>query len=67
MEQGQSAKMEDEIMTKEQIMELVETEDVEFIRLQFTDMFGNLKNMAVTSHQLEAVLSNRCRFDGQAL
>ena len=26
--------------TKEDIMELVQDEDVEFIRLQFTDMFG---------------------------
>ena len=30
-------------MTKKEILELVEQEDVEFIRLQFTDMFGNLK------------------------
>lgn len=29
--------------TKEDIMNLVEEEDVEFIRLQFTDMFGCLK------------------------
>ena len=32
-------------MTKNEIMELIEQEDVEFIRLQFTDMFGNLKNI----------------------
>lgn len=29
--------------TKEDIFNLVEDEDVEFIRLQFTDLFGNLK------------------------
>lgn len=34
--------------TKKDIMRLVEEEDVEFIRLQFTDLFGNLKNAAVT-------------------
>ena len=28
--------------TKEDIMKLVEEEDVEFIRLQFTDIFGSL-------------------------
>ena len=38
--------------TKEDIMNLVEEEDVEFIRLQFTDMFGCLKNMAITSFSL---------------
>lgn len=49
--------------TKEDIMRLVEQEDVAFIRLQFTDIFGTLKNMAVTVGQLEKVLDNRCMFD----
>ena len=39
--------------SKEDIMELVKDEDVEFIRLQFTDMFGSLKNVAVTASQLQ--------------
>ena len=54
-------------MTREEIMELIEQEDVEFIRLQFTDLYGNLKNVAVTSDQLGNVLSHKCCFDGQAL
>lgn len=29
--------------TKNDIMQMVEDEDVEFIRLQFTDIFGNMK------------------------
>lgn len=48
-------------------MRLVEEEDVEFIRLQFTDMYGCLKNMAVTSSQLEKALNNQCMFDGSAI
>ena len=51
-------------LTKNDIMKLVEDEDVEFIRLQFTDMFGTMKNMAVTSSQMEKILSNKCMFDG---
>lgn len=54
-------------MTKNEILELVEQEDVEFIRLQFTDMFGNLKNVAVTARQLERVLENKYVFEGSAL
>ncbi len=53
--------------TKKDILKLVEEEDVEFIRLQFTDMFGNLKNIAVTANQLERALDNRCMFDGSAI
>ena len=53
--------------TKEDIIRLVEDEDVEFIRLQFTDIFGMLKNVAITSGQLEKALDNRCMFDGSAI
>ncbi len=53
--------------TKEDIIRLVEEEDVEFIRLQFTDVFGNLKNMAVTVSQLTKVLNNQVVFDGSAV
>ena len=38
--------------TKEDIFRMVEEEDVEFIRLQFTDIFGTLKNVAITASQL---------------
>ena len=31
--------------TKEAILQMAEEEDVEFIRLQFTDMFGTMKNI----------------------
>ncbi len=53
--------------TKEDIMNLVNDEDVEFIRLQFTDMFGSLKNVAITASQLEKALDNKCMFDGSSI
>ena len=53
--------------TKQDIIRLVEEEDVEFIRLQFTDMFGILKNVAVTASQLEKALNNNCMFDGSSI
>ncbi len=53
--------------TKQDIIQLVEENDVEFIRLQFTDMFGNLKNVAITSSQLERALDNKCMFDGSSI
>ena len=53
--------------TREDILRLVEEEDVAFIRLQFTDIFGTMKNMAVTVSQLEKALDNRCMFDVSSL
>lgn len=54
-------------LTRQDIMNLVVEEDVEFIRLQFADIFGNLKNVAVTSSQLERALNNECMFDGSSI
>ena len=53
--------------TREDILRMVEEEDVGFIRLQFTDMYGTLKNVAITSSQLEKALDNECMFDGSAI
>lgn len=48
--------------TKKDIIQMVEDDDVEFIRLQFTDIFGALKNVAITASQIEKVLDNGCMF-----
>ena len=46
--------------TREEILAMAEEEDVEFIRLQFTDMFGTLKNIAITARELPRALDNQC-------
>lgn len=53
--------------TKEDILRIVREQDVKFIRLQFTDIFGILKNVAITVDQLEKALDNRCMFDGSSI
>ncbi len=53
--------------SKEDITRLVDEEDVEFIRLQFSDLFGTLKNVAVTSSQLDRALAGSCMFDGSSI
>ena len=53
--------------SKDDIIRLVHDEDVEFIRLQFADIFGTMKNVAITSAQLEKALANRCMFDGSLI
>lgn len=53
--------------TKNDIIRMVEEEDVEFIRLQFTDILGHLKNVAITKSQLGKALDNKCMFDGSSI
>ena len=53
--------------TKEDILRMVKEDDVEFIRLQFTDIFGDLKNVAITASQIEKALDNKIMFDGSSI
>ena len=53
--------------TKKDIMRIVADEDVEFIRMQFTDIFGQLKNVAITASQLEKALNNQIMIDGSSI
>lgn len=53
--------------SKQDIIEMVEKNGVEFIRLQFTDILGTLKNVAITRSQLQKALDNQCMFDGSSI
>jgi len=53
--------------TKEDILRIVEEEDVRFIRLQFTDIMGTMKNVAITQGQLSKALNNEMMFDGYSI
>lgn len=53
--------------TKEDIKRICLEEDVKFIRLQFTDIFGTMKNVAITQRQLDKALDNEMMFDGSSI
>lgn len=53
--------------TREDVLRMVEEEDVGFIRLQFTDIFGTMKNVAITTSQLPKALDNQIMFDGSSI
>ena len=61
MDEGMRVKEGENTMgnyTREEVLQMAEDEDVEFIRLQFTDMFGTLKNIAITARELPRALDN---------
>ena len=53
--------------TKEDIIRMVREDDVEFIRMQFTDIFGQLKNVAITASQIEKAVNNEIMIDGSSI
>ena len=54
-------------MTKEDVLQQAEELDVKFIRLQFTDILGITKNVAITVEQLDEALSEGIMFDGSSI
>ena len=53
--------------TKEDIIRMVREQDIKFIRMQFTDIFGQLKNVAITASQIEKAVNNQIMFDGSSI
>ena len=53
--------------TKQDIIRIVKDEDVKFIRMQFTDIFGQLKNVAITASQIEKAVDNQIMIDGSSI
>ena len=53
--------------TKEEILQIMEEEGIEFVRMQFVDIFGQLKNVAITSSQIWKALNNQIMFDGSSI
>lgn len=54
-------------MTKEEIINLAQEEQVKYIKLQFTDMLGTIKSVEVPVSKLESILENNQMFDGSSI
>lgn len=54
-------------LTKEEIKDIICKNDIHFIRLQFVDINGNVKNLCVPSSQIDKVLNNECMLDGSSI
>ncbi len=53
--------------THEDIKRIVQEENVKYIRLQFTDILGTIKNVEIPVSQLEKALDNKMMFDGSSI
>jgi glutamine synthetase len=55
------------VPTQEEILRRVKELNVRFVNLQFTDILGNIKNVAVPVQQLEKALQGQVMFDGSSI
>ncbi len=54
-------------MTREEIMQIIEDGNIQFLRLQFVDIFGFMKNVALPKSQIEKALDGDMMFDGSSI
>jgi glutamine synthetase len=54
-------------VSKAQILERIERDKVRFMRLQFTDILGTIKNVEVADRQFEQALNGQVLFDGSSI
>jgi glutamine synthetase len=54
-------------LTKEAILAEAKEKDVRFVRLQFTDLLGKIKNVEIPRSQLEKALENKMMMDGSSI
>ncbi|UOQ47794.1 type I glutamate--ammonia ligase [Gracilibacillus caseinilyticus] len=54
-------------LTKEEVKQRIKEENVKFIRLQFTDLLGTIKNVEIPLSQLDKALDNQMVFDGSSI
>jgi len=54
-------------MTRDEIMKIIKEKNVNFFRLQFVDIFGFMKNIAIPRSQIEKALDGQMMFDGSSI
>ncbi len=54
-------------MTENEVIERVEEEGINFMRLQFTDILGEIKNVAIPASQVSKALDEGIWFDGSSI
>ena len=58
---------EKEYLTKEKIKKIAQENNIEFIKLEFCDINGIMKNLSVPIEQLDSVMNNEIMLDGSSI
>ena len=58
---------EKKVYTKDEIKKIIKEKNVEFVKLQFCDIHGTVKNMSVPVGQIDKILNNEMMLDGSSI
>ncbi len=54
-------------MNKEEIKKIIKEKDISYIRMQFTDMLGDIKAVEIPVKRIDDALNNKIMFDGSSI
>lgn len=54
-------------MNKEEIKKIIKQDNISYIRMQFTDMLGDIKAVEIPSSRIDDALDNKIMFDGSSI
>lgn len=58
---------EELFMTKEAIKKIIKENDISYLRMQFTDMLGDIKAVEIPASRIDDALNNKIMFDGSSI
>ena len=58
---------EEMTMTKEEIKTIIKENNISYIRMQFTDMLGDIKAVEIPASRIDDALNNKIMFDGSSI
>ena len=67
MTEFKHVRLDGKVYDKAEIKKIIKEQNVKFIKLQFVDINGQVKNMSVPSEQIDKVLNNEIMLDGSSI
>ena len=67
MTEFKHVRLDGKVYTKTEIKKIIKEQNVKFIKLQFVDINGQVKNMSIPSEQIDKALNNEIMLDGSSI
>lgn len=67
MTEFKHVRLDGKVFTREEVKKLIKEYNIKFIKLQFVDINGQVKNISVPSEQIDKALDNEIMLDGSSI
>ena len=67
MTEFKHVRLDGKVYTKTEIKKIIKEQNIKFIKLQFVDINGQVKNMSIPSEHIDKALNNEIMLDGSSI